>query len=193
MSVTLTVVPRPSDDEIAGRNATKNGDIWIVPQAREHLAKLVTPDMTCFEWGAGGSTIWFARHCKHVISVENHPRWHIWTAERLAHDNLADKVRLWYAHCTTDSLDLYTDTIEAYPYSQKFDIIAPDGFMPARRRSVELALNHVKSGSIMVIDNSNRYEHKDLLRDWQGWAYQVEPVKFLGETLVWETTLYVKP
>lgn len=193
MTVTLTVVPRPSDDEIAGRDATKNGDIWIVPQAREHLAKLVKPDMTCFEWGAGGSTIWFARHCKFTVSVESHPRWYIWAQERLWRDNLADKVHLWYAHCTADSTDLYTDTIEAYPYSQQFDVIAPDGFLPARHRCIELALNHVKSGTIMVVDNSNWFEWQDLLAGWQCYTYRTETFKFLGNDLTWETTLCIKP
>ncbi len=189
----LTIVPRPSDDEIAGRNATKNGDIWIVPESRKHLAYLVKPDMTCFEWGAGGSTIWFARHCQYTISVESHPRWYIWTQERLRRDNLTDKVQLWYAHCTADSTDLYTDTIEAYPYEQQFDVIAPDGFLPARRRCIELSLNHLKSGGILVVDNSNWFEYKDLLQGWEGWAYQTEPSMFIGEKLIWETTLYVKP
>lgn len=189
--MSITIVPRPSDDEIAGRNAVKYGDIWIVPEAREHLAKLIEPSMTCFEWGAGGSTIWFARHCSFTISIESHPRWYIWAMERLRKEGLDNKVQLWLAQCTKDSLDLYTDTIEAY--NEQYDIVAPDGYILARRKCVELGINHLKPGGILVADNSNLYEHKDLLPGWEAFTYQTVPFEFLGNTTVWETTLYIKP
>lgn len=189
--MSVTIAPRPSDDEIAGRNAMKFGNIWIVPEAREYLAQLISPSMTCFEWGAGGSTIWFARLCAFTISIENHPRWYIWALEHLRRDGLIDKVQLWYAHCTKDSLDLYTDTIEAY--NEQYDIIAPDGFMPARRKCMELGIRHLKPGGILVADNSNLYEHKDLVIGWNYEIFQTIPFEFLGDTVVWETTIYVKP
>src|ERR1700756_4085872 len=47
----------------------------LAPKANSFLAKHISPNAIGFEWGSGGSTIWFARHCRKLISIEHNPAW----------------------------------------------------------------------------------------------------------------------
>lgn len=49
---------------------------WIVPEATIFLKGLLTKDMSVLEFGSGGSTIFFARRTKNVVSYENNIEWY---------------------------------------------------------------------------------------------------------------------
>src|SRR5205085_3754312 len=48
---------------------------WFSYGAIDFLEKFLRPEMRVFEFGSGGSTIFFARRCANVKSVEDHPDW----------------------------------------------------------------------------------------------------------------------
>ena len=61
---------------------------WITFPAIEFLERTLTRDMRVFEYGAGGSTLFFATRVKEVVSIEHEGAWAprgLWQASRLLH------------------------------------------------------------------------------------------------------------
>lgn len=48
---------------------------WLGYSAIRRLRGLIRKDWTVVEFGAGGSTDWFARRCGRLISIEHDPAW----------------------------------------------------------------------------------------------------------------------
>jgi len=48
---------------------------WITFEAIEFLKKSLRKDMSVFEYGSGGSTVFFAKRVKKIITVEHNPEW----------------------------------------------------------------------------------------------------------------------
>jgi protein-L-isoaspartate O-methyltransferase len=44
---------------------------WITFRAIDSLDRYLTPDMSVFEYGAGGSTLYLTKHVRSVVSVEH--------------------------------------------------------------------------------------------------------------------------
>jgi len=57
---------------------------WISWAAIDFLKDFVGEKMHVFEYGAGGSTLFFARRCHRVVSVEDDQKWFKTTGDRLA-------------------------------------------------------------------------------------------------------------
>lgn len=61
--------------------------------AIEYLSSLATSDWAVFEYGGGGSTEWFRKNCKQVITVEHNSDWH----SRVGIDTAYNKCKLIFA------------------------------------------------------------------------------------------------
>lgn len=64
------------------RNALHDGLPWMPWAAIDGLRQIVRPGIRVFEYGAGGSTIFLARHGAEVWTVEHDPGWGGRVAER---------------------------------------------------------------------------------------------------------------
>jgi hypothetical protein len=62
-------------DYWTGSQCLTNGVPWQVPDSIYKEAENCHLDDLVLEFGAGGSTVFFARRCKHVISIETDPYW----------------------------------------------------------------------------------------------------------------------
>ena len=49
---------------------------WITSHANRLLASMLRPADVGAEFGSGRSTLWLARHCRHLTSVEHDQEWH---------------------------------------------------------------------------------------------------------------------
>ena len=60
-----------------GRCVDAHGDPvpWLTYPAIEFLAARVKPEWRVFEYGAGSSTLWWAKRVREVVSVEHDPEW----------------------------------------------------------------------------------------------------------------------
>lgn len=119
---------------------------WYTYPAIDFLRQLDLSEKTVFEYGSGNSTLFWAARAARVVSVEDDERW----SERLK--NAVP------ANCTIlqePDLHRYADVIDLYP--EGFDIIVVDG--PARGgtrlRCARAALNHLKAGGMIILDNSD--------------------------------------
>lgn len=159
-----------------GRDALSDARPWITFPAARMLGNLLTPEARVLEYGAGGSTLFFAERVRELITIEHDPEWLQQTAARL----VSRPSFWWRMHCveprrratpvglpasdpeayaSTDarfvdmSFEDYVKTIERYP-DNYFDVVLIDG--RARPACFKHAVAKVKFGGYIVVDNSER-------------------------------------
>lgn len=140
-------------------------------------------DVRVFEYGAGASTAWLARRCRHVVSVEHDADFFRAAVPLLARDNVelrlvepqrgvavpaAPSGRRGYEDC---DFSAYVDAIG----DDRYDLIVVDG--RARVACFERARERLAPGGLIVFDNSERSRYAPALRDphnrtqrYHGWA-----------------------
>lgn len=129
---------------------------WNVAATREVAEFLrARPNARVFEYGAGASTIWLARHAASVASVEHHAEWH----QRLTKE-VARFPHIQLNHREIDG-DAYIGAIEEV--GGVFDLIVVDG----RRRTECLAraIPHLAPGGIILLDDSGRGRYRSAIRN----------------------------
>lgn len=116
---------------------------WLSQSAIDFMASLLRKDMTVLEFGAGGSTLWFASKAAHVTSYENDPD--------------------WMAVLKKQKPDNVTLRFESLPLKDEppADLVFIDGEPVALRGEWLRALPQlVKPGGLVVLDNANRMEYR---------------------------------
>jgi precorrin-6B methylase 2 len=135
-----------------------------------------------FEWGCGGSTLWLSQRTKSVVSVEHDPEWVEKEQQELDEYGIENVLLVYLA------LDGgYADYILGYPDGY-FDLIMVDG----RQRSACLrnAVNKLKSGGALVLDNSEREQYQEAMKEVGHWSRQDWDS---GYSEGWMTTVWRKP
>lgn len=158
----------------AERTPLRDGLPWITYDATRYLSKIVTPESRVFEYSSGGSTIYFAKKAKEVISVEHDKLWYekakkdlkkldldnynyLFKPPKKLHTNqeiLHDYYHSWREQGV--SFEDYVKTIDDYP-DNYFDIISVDG--RSRVACVKEAYSKVKAGGYILLDNSDRKDY----------------------------------
>ena len=149
---------------------------WMTYDAIDFLSSIAAPDHEVFEWGSGGSTLFFARRCDRVISVEHDKKWNNFLKEKLLDLSINNveyleipgvEVNDWeerdyrnpddFISSDKNSIGLsyenYVKAIDAFPVNH-FNIVVVDG--RARNCCVKRAIPHVKKGGYLIVDNSDR-------------------------------------
>src|SRR5207237_734907 len=50
---------------------------WISYTAAAEIGRHLNPSSVVVEFGSGMSTVWLARRCGSLLSIESHPEWHL--------------------------------------------------------------------------------------------------------------------
>jgi hypothetical protein len=130
------------------------------------------PAAVAFEYGAGASTVWLARRCVRVHSVEHDQRW-AETASRLIspHANVTLAVvppepgpaparyRSQKEGWRGVSFERYVRAIDAVP--GQFDLIVVDG--RCRASCLEAAVPRLIPGGVVVFDNTFRRRYRSAI------------------------------
>jgi hypothetical protein len=121
-----------SDEEIVfetayweGKKCLENGVPWQVPASVYKEAEHCRKDDVALELGTGGSTIFLAKRCKHVIAIETNPNWAARVQEELDRLNLTNvtlicmqkqaEIEAFLRDLDTDSVNILSvDTICGY-------------------------------------------------------------------------------
>jgi predicted O-methyltransferase YrrM len=185
------------DDIMYGRTALREGLPWITPNSLTALEPRLHPDWRTFEWGAGGSTVYWARHCEHVVSVEHNKDWIERVTKMVREAHVAEAVSLLYVRgdgsgdAKTAFRD-YADVILDWP-EDSFDLIMVDGEASCRGWCLTNAMSRIKVGGILVLDNSD-WLKRDLGPDWQREDFVVRGLKWIGQkgTFDWWTSLVTR-
>jgi hypothetical protein len=157
---------------------------WVTFRALDWLESYLKPEMNVFEYGAGGSTLYFAKRVQRVVSVEHDQGFYelvramllqrkITNCDLVLHipEPCDEKSAPFVSHqCSYQGLcfEKYVKTIDGYP-DQSFDLVMVDG--RARMACIEGAVAKVKPGGAILLDNSERpgYAHaKELLANAVG-------------------------
>lgn len=138
----------------------------IIPyRAIDWFDNYLTNDMKLYEFGSGGSTLFFADRAGEVASAEHHTGWYGAVAEHLENgENKNAKVQL-FAPIPSENpritakeskgLDFYeyVHSIDKYP-DKYFDVVFVDG--RARMDCLRIGLPKVKDNGYLILDNSER-------------------------------------
>lgn len=168
----------------AHSNALNDEKPWITFAAIRFLERILTRRMRVFEYGSGGSTLFFSRRAGEVISVEHDPSWWENVLERIrSRDHVNVELRLVEpVHDRTSpgkdpsdpgsyissasafseySFRDYASSIDVYA-DNSFDIILIDG--RARPSCFLHSLPKVKPNGYIVWDNTDREHYHPAMR-----------------------------
>ena len=159
-----------------GRNSVVDELPWINFAALDYLKQQLRPDFKVFEFGGGGSTLFFCKNVAEVATVEDHAEWFKTLTETVqskgyqnwqgffvspepvsgsaprAHTNPAD-FKSSIQSLENMSFEKYARSIDQYPEAY-FDLILVDG--RARPSCIQQAIPRLKKGGLLVVDNTER-------------------------------------
>lgn len=184
---------------------------WLTEAAVILLDNWLKPGDRGVEWGAGRSTIWFAKRVEYLISVEHNREWYERVLALLAKKALAKNVNLKHIECGLREQDEppghpYADCVTEVP-EESLDFALVDGRI--RLRCMKAVLPRLKRGGLLILDNANRYipnrfasshttmhEPRDAPRS-DGWAELIKSLEHWrwlnASDGVWDTRFWVKP
>jgi tRNA A58 N-methylase Trm61 len=136
---------------------------WMVWEAIAALDQHLRPGMRVFEWGSGGSTLFWLKHGCTVVSIDHTPGWPKKVLQRVAEKNL-DRIDIRHVQASPGTCHdfasrfapklCFRSYVTAIDNEGTFDVVCVDG--RARVACVRRAIEHVAHGGIMVLDNSDR-------------------------------------
>jgi hypothetical protein len=161
---------------LPGRSPLADGVPWLPYCVVEWLEATVTPAFSIFEYGSGGSTLYWARRAQQVVSIEHDRAWHARVAQVLAQqgiDNCTYRLiepepcasvtasveqnyRSTHPAYRDQTFARYVHAIDTYA-DASLDLILIDG--RARLACARQAACKVKPGGFIVLDNTDRAEY----------------------------------
>lgn len=178
---------------------------WLTPRSIQLLSTLLLPSDVGVEWGSGRSTIWLARHLKHLTSVEHDEGWYARVKQQLIKEDVANVA---YHHAPEQPVgdearwNEYVAAGSSFPdASLGFALV--DG--EARDYCAEAIMPKLAPGGLLVIDNANLYidypTRSPYSRSGRGastdsWARISEDLvtwRMIWTSCgVWDTAIYIK-
>lgn len=178
---------------------------WLNHGAVNWLRSNLTPEMIGYEWGSGRSTVFFARFMKRLVSLEHKKKWFRRVQGLMAEcgvtnvdyylippveepsQSSAVRPHIWDDLKYTPrkpEFTAYFDHILRYP-DESFDAVLVDG--RARVECALNALNKIKPGGFLILDNSEWEKYRPIFQVVTSWG------RLVFENGVWQTTIFQKP
>ena|SRR6266404_1134607 len=133
---------------------------WFSYAAIDFLEKYLRPETRVFEFGSGGSTLFFALRCKSVRGVEDDAHWCEIVSEKIARLGIKNvDLRHVPVAFTTEEAFAASEYLQAVRQST-FNVIIVDGTeWTANIRPIcfHAAEQQIAPGGIIVVDDSWRY------------------------------------
>jgi hypothetical protein len=172
---------------------------WLNFKSIYFLEKYLKKDMKVFEFGSGGSTIYFSRLVEKVISVEHSNDWYSQTNDAILALKLCNIEYLFcepsFINTTSTHIDCkdpknyksclgqytqydfqnYATSIDRYS-DEYFDLVVVDG--RARASCILHSIKKIKKNGILFIDNSDR-------------NYYIKPFNELQDKKSWKELNFV--
>lgn len=123
---------------------------WLSYPAIAFLKDRIKPDFQVFEYGAGASTLWFARQVRSVVSCEHEEAWF-------------KRVQQMTAGLTNVEL-FFVPLAEGYStkiqdYKKQFDVIVIDGRQ--RNQCAMNSLEALNDRGVLLFDNADRAAYQE--------------------------------
>ena len=152
-------------------SALDQGIPWLSWPAIDYLQRSLRPGMEVFEWGGGGSTLFFVRQGCSVTTVEDNADWKQAIERRLAGSLEAGRQRLTVQLVPVSkddraSLERYIAPVRA----DQWDVVLVDGADAVQRSDcVKAACDHVRPGGLLVLDDAYRPDYAEVPAILQQW------------------------
>jgi len=133
---------------------------WFSYAAIDFLEDYLTPAMTVFEYGSGGSTIFFARRAGSVVSVEDNPEWFNRVKTRITDLGIINVSLKLFPFNFKEPVGFESSDYLRALSSERPDVIVVDGseeWTQVRPMCFRLAEGVIRSGGIIIVDDSWRY------------------------------------
>ena len=183
---------------------------WLTRQAVEILDDRLKPSDVGLEWGSGRSTAWLAQKVSHLISIEHNNYWYN-RVKKLLCDKGIENVELIFAPLETKGEEqpeyIRVAAESAEGGKAGLDFILIDGRL--RDQCTEVALQLIKPGGMLIIDDAARYiQHPYCCPQSvaaqngppsQLWAKIATELEALGAKVIWTsdgvtaTVFYIMP
>jgi hypothetical protein len=180
-------------ESIDGVSRNKEGFVpWITYPAFSQIERIIHPRMRVFEYGCGGSSLWWASKVAEVFSVEHDVQW-ARRIGKLSPDHLKIATRPMDMACPQDrqaAAEAFFAALPEFPLSgdrehdirhgllnrefiayaaeitahakQSFDVVVVDGM--ARALTAWFAAQYVRPDGFIVFDNSDRWQYNGAYR-----------------------------
>ncbi len=165
---------------------------YLVKKAIDFLDAVIRDTDAIFEWGSGSSTIWLARRCRRIVTVEHDNRWADLIVETSRNCKLSHKIMIHLINPYVPPI--YAETILSH--KNHWDVIFIDGPSEDRFLCTEIAIERLAPGGILIFDNSNtNVKSVDLLDAQCWWSRRFKGEFYLGDELIGEgeTGIWAKP
>ncbi|MBL6664937.1 MAG: class I SAM-dependent methyltransferase [Rickettsiales bacterium] len=139
---------------------------WMTYGAIQYLQEFVNKELEVFEFGSGASTLFFARNCQKVTSIETNKFWHNIISQRLEENNLTNSKR----YLMEDGLDNENYENFLHNLNQKFDIIIIDSIK--RYQCAIHIKDFVKENGIIILDDSERKNYQKIFDYYADLGFQ---------------------
>lgn len=187
-----------------GASSMRDEQAWINFAALDYLDRWLKPGHRVFEYGGGGSTLFFCKRAGFVATVEHDAGWFdaLQAAVREkgyrhwegfpepgdpfpdARPRRIDNPSDYYSNTASVqhlSFERYAKTIHRYPEAH-FDLVLVDG--RARPACIQESLAHLKPGGLLVIDNTERDYYlspfrERFSRDFTGILHDFSPTPYV--------------
>ena len=185
---------------------------WLTFDAIQFLIPRLWKGMRVFEFGSGGSTLFWLLHGAHCVSVEHDPDWYALVRERLGPEASIDYrlvppelVEASNRHGGPADPDAYTSSVSAFRsfsfrryaaqinefHDEWFDLVMVDG--RARPSCIKHSVSKIKIGGMMCVDNADRDYYFERTRNYlEGF----DAVEFPGvgpvSDALWKTTIFTR-
>jgi hypothetical protein len=170
---------------------------WLVFDVITYLERYLNKELRVFEYGSGGSTIFFAHRVKEIISVEHDAAWYKMVAayikthtyENIDYRLLEPVEDTGFAKKKWDepadfisirgeyrgkSFEAYATQINSCP-DNYFDLVVVDGRV--RASCIQQSISKVKKDGILLLDNADR-------------GYYLSPFPELNESSKWKSIVF---
>ena len=137
---------------------------WISYGAIDFLDGYLKPDMTVYEYGSGGSTLFFASRVARVTSTEHEPLWYSRVQTKLQANSVTNVNLQLLEWDLSQMADFENSHYVQSLRDTEADVILIDGLEDCstyHRRPICFALaeTQIKQGGIILLDDSWRYRH----------------------------------
>lgn len=167
------------------------GDLPLMTQKEiDMILSYLKPDDIMFEWGSGGSTLYFPRFVKEYHSVESQKHWYVIVKSFILKSEIKSKVHLKYIpippydwstnNHTKEEFKEYIEYIGETPH-KKYNIILIDGENKTRAFCAIEALKYIDNNSIVFIHDY--YHRREIYKEIEEYYDIINKIED-GATLV---------
>jgi hypothetical protein len=165
---------------------------WLTPGAVDFCTATMNASMRGWGYGSGRSTVWFAAHLSHLVSIEHAAEWYRDVAARLA---AARVTNVDYRHVPLDHPDTlaeqpvydpmpaYVTAIASEP-DESLHFVIVDGHY--RSHCIRAALPKLAPGGYLLVDDLNIWTGDARLPAPEGWEQVHESSNGIKRTGVWK-------